>query len=235
MNIFREIFEGNQDQKYIHKQFIKYGKGKHAGPTAHLTKNKKKITIKASYGYENILTYLALKATKEKIKTKGNIIAYEDIKDGLMMLGIKIEGERKKRKTIIYKIKDTYPAETLTRALKEYPECVFLLDIANKEIKLKTKNTPPKPGKEQDEKYISLQLPAAEEKTILKELCFGEPIKEIDDIKISYEYLIKDYDIPREYQKNPAKARLHAKRKGTAERIIQHRGMKNILATEIKV
>ncbi len=235
MNYLRELFEGDQNQEYIHQRFIKYGKGHQHGPRAVINRRGRELKIKASYGFENILGYIALETTRNEITVKGNIIAFQEIDSGLETLGIKPDKKRKKRGTFIYKINGDYTPETLLRAYREYPSCIFLLDMKGKNCKLKTKNSPPKPGKDMDEGFCSLQLPAEQEKKVLEEVCFGEQLGDMDEVRIWYEYHIKGFEIPEEYRNNPRMARLCAKRVGVAERFILHRGMENVLATEIRV
>ena len=235
MNYLRELFEGDQNQEYIHQKFIKYGRGHKNGPKAVIKKKGDKIKIKASYGFENILGHVVLETSRDKIKTKGNMISFLEIDDSLELLGITPEKKRKKRKTFIYRIAGEYTPQTLLRAYKEYPSCIFLLDLRGKDFKLKTKNSPPKPGKDIDEEFCSLQLPASQEKKIIDEICFDEQLSDIDEVRIWYEYNIKGFDIQEEYKNNPQMARLHAKRVGVAQRFISHKGMENVLSAEIRV
>ncbi|MEA1925356.1 MAG: hypothetical protein U9M95_05740 [Candidatus Altiarchaeota archaeon] len=235
MNYLRELFEGDQNQEYIHQKFIRYGRGHKNGPKAVIKKKGDKIKINASYGFENILGYIGLETSKDKIKTKGNIIAFQDIDDILELLGITPDKKRKKRDTFIYKINEEYTPETLLRAYREYPSYIFLLNLRGKDCKLKTKSSPPKPGKGMDEEFCSLQLPAEHEKKILKEICFDEQLSDIDEVRIWYRYNIKGFDIPEEYKNNSRMARLHAKRVGIVQRFISHKGMENVLTAEIRV
>ena len=235
MNYLREIFSGNYEKDYIHKRFIRYGRGNFLGPYLRIVKGKT-INVTASYGFENILAYCLIKylsSLNEDISAdiSGNIYSSEDITPELSFIDLNFDMKKKQRINIYKLSRETLSSEKIQKLLELFNDndkikkASLLLSIDSTKGKLKTKKSIPKPQAGLDKEFSKLSIPRDAENTLLDELVFSKKIEKLpDSIEIQYYYTFTKLIVPEEYVGNFSLARIHAKRAGTISREIRADG-----------
>ena len=215
MNFLKEIFCGNPDQDCVHQKFIKYGRGEFEGPVIVIKKSGDSIKINGSYDYADLLVGLILKNVSGAIKAAGSIFSRTEVKTGL--------AGKSRKKMVIYtiEIKGELPVQDLFTLYQQNKDATFLLDLESGTAKIKTKKKQPRPGSGTDAGFFNASLPAGMLGALLQEICFDSPKKDFKEIKITHIYRINELVIPEDCKKDPARARLCAKRKGTVKRRIE--------------
>lgn len=239
MNFLRDLFEGNQDEDYVHQRFVRYGKGQYMGAACEIKKYGSSLKVSGSYGYENILGHLIVSMAAEdelEVEAKGNIVSFDDIYDSLIEeLGNNLKKPRKKRSTLIYKVTGKHDPSSLKNVYESFPENQFFLDLNADGYKLKCKNSPRKPGKDIDIKFAKADFPLERKDEVLEELLFDSNADPVEDgkVRIEYIYEINDFDIP-EGCENARQMRLHAKRVGTVKRKVSYGEKEEVMEEELR-
>ena len=195
MTFIKKIFENNVDNNVddkVHRQFTRFSKGVFENRAlTKIKKSKDKFTIYASFDLANDLVLIF-----------SGFIRETNISGRLLKKGKKQDIEEKVN------------SERLKNLISENDYC--LIDINENSFFLKCKKAIPKPGKNLDPKFCSAALPLE----ALDELTFD--IKEnFKRAEISHTYIINEIVIPKEYENDPEKARIFAKRKGKIIRLIK--------------
>ncbi len=207
MNFIKKIFDKKIDDS-VHKQFIRFGKGDYCKRAVLTLWKAKNIKVKGSFEFANdfVLFVAGLNGSKD-VSFEGDVWSKEEI-EGL-------QGEKKTGKWV-YKIKD-FSSESVNRIKdKAY---YFLLNVNSPEIKLKIKSKLPKPGKDEakiDDKFCQLELDTKYSKEVLEDFFWDLP--ECKKARIVHNYFIKEIVFPNTEEKDFAKIREGAKRKGTLVR-----------------
>lgn len=213
MNHIKELMCGSQEHEGIHQRFVKYSKGVFEGGAIELKRSGDKIKIKGSFDYSDIVGELLAKNSPGKISFSGTIASKKDIKTS-----IPLGKTKKKLGTVTAEIKGEAEARQLADLYEQNPEAQILVEMESSSGKLKSKKKPPKPGSGLDTEFFSAELSASLMPKLLDELCFDVPAKDLKEAKIAHTYSINEIVIPEEYRKDFSKARLYAKRKGSAKR-----------------
>lgn len=227
MHFIKEIIQGDPDQEHIHLRFKRYGRGEFAGPSIGIKEKSGFLKINASDGYAEALGEI-LAGEDCVFEFSGNIISRDDLTDFLEGQKIEIEKAAKKKGVNNYTVKANASSQTLRGLYEKLKGALVFLDIKSaggKEF-LKTKKKPPKPGSGADAKFCSAVLESSKKEELIEKICFDLDKKDFREASILHTYVIEDLAVPEEYKKDPAKARIHAKRKGTLKRMIEVDGVK---------
>jgi len=237
MHFIREIFQGNQEQEYIHRKFVKYSRGEFEGPVIRIRNSRNLLKINASDEYVNVLGKILTKNSSQTFNVSGNIISRDNIENFLQELGIPIEKSTRKKGLFTLNLKGSIPAEDLSRLYSELKGSYIFLDLTSSDnnSNLKTKKKSPKPGSKPDQNFCSAVLDSSLTDAIMDEVCFDIDVKNFEEIKISHRYIIKELLIPEEYKENLALARIYAKRRGIIERLVEINGKKTEIQHEFVV
>ena len=237
MHFIREIFRGNQEREYIHRKFVRYGRGRFEGPVIRIRNSGDLLKINASNEYVNVLGEILTKNSTQAFNVSGNIISKDNIESLLSRLGIPVEKATGKKGLFTLNLKGTIPAEDLSRLYSELKGSHIFLDLtsSDKNSRLKTKKRLPRLGSEPDQNFCSAILDSSLTGAIMDEICFDIDVKDFEEIKISHRYIIKDLLIPEEYRDNLALARIYSKRRGIIKRFIEIDGKKTEVEREFVV
>ncbi|MHA1714431.1 MAG: hypothetical protein ACTSXP_02205 [Promethearchaeota archaeon] len=221
----------------VHKRFVRFSRGIFQGPALKIDKTTKKITIRGSTDYEDILSHLVLKAMPfDKVTVSGKIFAFDDPN---FILQEKINPEiiekmsitRKKNKGWIIVIEDTISREDLSNIYSEFNQLrgYVLLKLSVEDTKdfsftVKQKIPENKGEYEYDRaiKFCTARMSNTKENEseVLDALLpdFKDEIKQkYKTIKLENNYNIEDIEIPDDAKTNK---RLAAIRKGVLIRNI---------------
>jgi hypothetical protein len=234
MHFIQEIFQGDQNQDYIHRKFIRYSRGEFKGPAVGMKNPGGLLKIHASEEYVNLLGSILAGNSHQNLDFSGDIISRDDVGGFLSTLGIQVKKSTKKKGVFTLKVDGSIQAENLMHIYSKLTGSYIFLDLNSTENKssIKTKKKPPKPGSEPDQNFCSAVFDASLTNAVLDEICFDVDIKDFGEIRISHKYVIKELLIPEEYRENFALARVHAKRKGVIERIIEVDGERKEIQKE---
>ena len=206
MNFIKKIFLNEVDES-AHRQFVRFGKGEYnRRALINLWKTK---TVKVKGSFEFASDFALFTANLGEVTFNGNIWSKEEIPE----LG---KGKKKEGKWI-YEVKDL-SSEGVKRIDNEV--YCFLLNGEGDGIKLKTKAKLPKPGKSEDkvdDKFCQLELdekyyPKAKED-------FFWDLPDGKKISVEHKFIITEIVMPKTEEKDFAKIREMAKRKGKIIRI----------------
>ncbi|MBN2014086.1 MAG: hypothetical protein JW778_02800 [Candidatus Altiarchaeota archaeon] len=228
MHFIKEIIQRNPEKEYIHKKFIKYGRGEFQGPIMTIRNEGNMIKISSSDDYVNSLGWIMTKDSRDEFNISGSIISWEDITSHLSENNITVTKSSKKKGVYTLQVKGSVPAENLSKIYSEFPDAQILLDLnpAIGRENLKTKKKPQKLGSGFDQKFCSAVFDIKRLKSVIDEFCFDLTDEEFKGIHITHRYSIGDIIIPEEYMGNYAMARIHAKRKGLLKRTLEVDGKK---------
>ena len=200
-SFLKKIFEGNGNEE-TRGHFMRFGKGDYKRRFLLSFNKSKKIKIRGSFEWANDFVNF--------VKETGDVAF-----SGTILMGEKIPGKegKKQKGCFAYEISET--------GIEEFENAYFYLLNANSEdIVLKIKKKLPKPGKNEDkidDKFCALDLDL-KYWDIVKESFFWD----IGDCKrcvVEHELKIDEIVLP-EGEKDPAKIRTLAKRKGKIVRKI---------------
>lgn len=228
----------------VHKHFYRFSRGKFEGPYARIKFSSTKVYVDASFEYEYVLAWLAMKALPEdfdeEFKITGSIVGGSDFTEKLHEIGLNWEVDKSTGKTKNYKCKITPSDEVMVK--KQHiidlvenlsTSCYILLSFKagpNNKYTLTTKKKPPQPGKgdkkDKDEarkkrrKFSKLRMPNTDSN---REIVLNELIPDFLDevpedskmIKVINIYDIDNLELPpRDKVKNSKLIRILALREG---------------------
>ncbi len=205
MNFIKEIFHGKTSEAG-HRQFIRFGKGEYGGRALFSLWKAKNIKIKGSFEFANDFVLFA--ANLGDVNFNGDIWSREEISG--------LSGQKKAGKWI-YKVKDFTSSQVKSLDGKAY---YFLLNSDKEGIKLKIKSKLPKPGKGEDkvdDKFCQMELDEKYYKAAKEDFLWDLP--DGRKTSVQHRFIIKDIIFPNTNEKDFAKIREMAKRKGKIIRI----------------
>ncbi|MBU4501761.1 MAG: hypothetical protein KKA79_04160 [Nanoarchaeota archaeon] len=211
MNFIKQIVE-NQVDEATHKRFARYGKGEYERGLLLIKKSKKNIRLKGSYDWSNDFFGIIANNISEDTEVKGNIVATRDFESELDVETIKYS---KWGKMYTAEIKLTLTPEQMKSIYEKFKGDFILLSIKSDDFKLSVKNKVPKPGGKIKDNFCSATLPL----NTLDEFAFDFD-QDFTEVSIVNKFIITDLEVPDEYKKDFAQARLMAKRKGKLIRTI---------------
>ena len=208
MNFIEKIIKKQVDDS-VHKQFVRFGKGRYECRALLNFSIGKNVKVSSSYEYANDFVILICEIAG-KMKVSGTILSKEK-------LGL--ENEKIRSGIINYEISKEISSEELKNICERAYFC--LLDIEADGVSLKMKKKLPKPGKSDgkvDDKFCRLEADLKYKDKIKKD--FFASIPDCKKCKIKYTYEIDGIIFPAG-EKDPKKLRLESKRSGKLTRIIE--------------
>jgi len=194
----KKIFEGNADES-VHRQFIRFSRGRFAGRAALSLVKKESIKLGGSFEFANDFCDFVAETSEAKFS-------------GVILSRSKIADFSGKEKNGIF----AYVVENVdSKKIREIKDIAYsmLLDAEGEGISLKMKKKLPKPGKSGelkiDDKFCILEC----------DLKFWEKLKEFfmlpecGKFKVNHAYVIEDVIVDRN-EKDFAKMRETAKKRG---------------------
>ena len=205
MNFIKEIFQGKSSETG-HRQFIRFGKGEYGGRALLSLRKTKNIKIRGSFEFANDFVFFV--TNLGGVSFSGDIWSKEEI-EGL-------SGQKKAGKWI-YQVDGFTSSQVKNLAGRVY---YFLLNTEQEGIKLRIKSKLPKPGKAEDkvdDKFCQLELDEKYYKAVKDDFFWDLP--EGKKIDIEHKFIINEIVFPKTNEKDFAKIREMAKRKGRIIRI----------------
>jgi hypothetical protein len=218
MNFIRKIVEKKQDH-WVHKQFTRYGMGSYEYKALlEVKKGKKRTTIKTGFEFAGEFAYRLAESIQGKTHVKGGLIIKKDIKD---LIDFELAGLKQFAGVKTHLIDTELSKEQVQGLFEKFPDTLILLSFKTDLGELKTKvkaPKPPKKKKEEEPKADFCSLKTTDEE-LIKDLTFDVD-QEFAKVRIVHTLEITDLEIPKEYENDPAQARINAIRKGTLIREI---------------
>jgi hypothetical protein len=136
----------------VHRHFYRYSRGEFIGPACQIWRTSSKLSLKASFEYEDLIAELVLKnSTKEKVKADIVLITGKDISDKIRNLGLEWDLSESTGKTKNFKAKEIVQVEKekLLKAIEAFRQDSYLLLNFNlgSKCKVQTKKRIPQPSK----------------------------------------------------------------------------------------
>ncbi len=224
INFIKNIVNNNNDNNnkidnHTHYAFTRYGSGEYPKEEFKIKKSAKDIKIWAGFEYTNSLLKFITSLCEGKIKINGVIITQEGIEETLnkYKLDFSTKDKRGMRglKKTEYSIEGEITRENLLKMIDELYKFYLFLDINQGERTYKVKKKAvPKIGKETD-KFVSATISLSDDKSLKDEFLFDIDVNDFKEISIFHTYKIDSIIVDEKLiEKDPAKARLEAKRKG---------------------
>lgn len=205
MNFIKRVFSDKIDDA-SHRQFVRFGKGEYGGRALLGLWKTKNIKIKSSFEFAN--DFVLFVAGLGNVSFTGSIWSKDEL-EGL-------EG-RKKAGKWVYEVNGFTSSQVKNFSEKAY---YFLLSAEQDGIKLKIKEKLPKPGKGEDkvdDKFCQMELDEKYYKAAKDDFFWDLP--DGKKISIEHRFLINEIVMPKTNEKDFAKIREMAKRKGRIIRI----------------
>jgi hypothetical protein len=208
MSFIKDVCQGKKSD-YIHKQFVRFGKGQYQ---RFLTQIKvgKKLIVKTSFDLSNELFKIVIDTLDAPAVVKGKIITNYDTEGE-----IKHAEHSKRGKLYTATIDGEFTPTEMKELYEKYKMYYMLLSVKGKDYKVKSKTAIPKPGGKLKDNFCSATLPADK----LKDFVFDVD-KNFKKISIVHNLEIQEVVIPEDCKNDFAKARLKAIRKGKLVREI---------------
>lgn len=211
MNFIKKIVEGDVDEA-VHNKLARYGKGDYERGLMLIKKGKKNIRIKASHDWANDFFGLIAENIKKDAEVKGKILAFRDFKSEI---GLELKSFSKWGKLFTVELDLILTPEQMKLIYEKFNGDFLLLNVKSDDLKLSVKNSIPKPGGKVKDNFCSATLPLS----VLDEFAFDFD-NDFSEAKIVNKFVITELIVPKEYEKDFAKARIMAKRKGKLVRLI---------------
>lgn len=208
MNHIKNIFDNKVDE-WTHNKFIRYSLGQFEKELFTIKIGGKNIQIQAGAEYLDSMWDLFSKLIKSDVELKGVIVSKADIVKDLEDFGIEIKKKVGKKYTIDTKL----DAKKFKEFVEKFNQYVLLLKLKSDVYVLNVKKSLPKPGKVL-EKFLTAKFAKDDLKVLTDEFLFDTKVDKFKLTKIKHTYVIESIEIPKQYENDPAMARLKAIRKG---------------------
>src|SRR3989344_211976 len=236
MDLFiKKIFDRRSDN-LVHIQFQKFSKGEFRNK-ALINTNKigSKFSISTTYEYANELVRTLAEKLKEneKVLVSGVIVSTRDLKGQLNFKNIKqFMGVKQ------YIIEDYMTKEKIIDICDKFQSSFIGLSFSVGDTELKIKAKAPKSAKPSTSRDKAPSADFCKLKTLDVELVMGllfdvQNLESIKKIFIRHDFIITDIDIPKN-EKDPAKIREMAIRKGKVIRKISIDGKETLKETKLE-
>ncbi|RLE38123.1 hypothetical protein DRJ17_04950 [Candidatus Woesearchaeota archaeon] len=228
MNFIRKIFKKQIDD-LVHNQFVRFGPGTYEGRAVIRVKMGQKIRLWTSFEFANeIIKFISENIDDETVKLKGRIYSKKDFK-------LDLEKDHEKKKGFfVATIDETVPVEELKKIVQQFMMDYMLFDVDTEEIKFKVKKAPHNPKGKFDEKFCNVTLDKSK-KSLIDDLLFDVK-DDYKEVVVDHMFLITDVVVDEKLvEKDPAAARLQAKRKGKIIRNLDIDGKKEIKEVDFLV
>jgi len=234
MNFIKSIAENKIDD-FAHKCFTRYGCGDYIKDVFKITKTSNAVKISGGFEWVTAMHRFMATIVDGNVHLQGNIITSKDIESDLKALGVELEEKKPQRGKAGYEYAiniELTPAKYKIFTSKLY-DCYLLLHMNCGIRSISVKKTKmPKLGKV-NANFLKAVFDVDDFKKVKDEFLFDVKIDSFKCAEIRHIYHVEDITIPKQYENDPEKARLCAKRKGMIERETTVDG--NIIKTEIKM
>lgn len=202
MNFVKDLCSGKKDE-YIHKQFIRYGKGEYERLFFTIKKGKI-LLIKSSYDFTNDFVRIIADNLNEKVEITGKIVGTSDFEKDW-----EFSAYTKRMGVYSGEFSGTFDQQKLKKLFEVFKNRHMLVNIKGANFRLSCGKSLPKPGGNVKDNFCSAALPL----NLIDEFCF-DCDKEFNVLKIKTKLIIDDVVVPKEYLNDFAKARQFGVRKG---------------------
>tara|TARA_Y100000034_G_scaffold20758_2_gene23836 strand:- start:19716 stop:20405 length:690 start_codon:yes stop_codon:yes gene_type:complete len=208
MNHIKNIYNKKTDE-WVHNKFIRYSLGEFTKELFTIKVGGKNIQIKAGFEYLDCMFDLFSKLIKQNVKLNGVVVSKQDITSDLEQAGAEIKKKTGKKHTITAEL-DANKFKQFVEKFNKYP---LLLKLRSGDYVLNVKKSVPKPGKVL-EKFLTAKFPKTDFDILVKEFLFDTKTDKFKNAEIKHTYVIDKIKVPKQYENNPAMARLKAVRIG---------------------
>jgi len=214
MNFIKNIKENKIDE-WTHMKFIRYSPGTFEKETFKITKGSNFVQIKAGFEYLDVMFKLMADCVKDDVDINGVLVTKKDVIKDLEDMGIEILKKTGKK----YTIKQTLSAAKFKEFVDKFSQYSLLFKIKSGRYSISVKKSVPKPGKVV-EGFVSAKFELKDLDKIHDTFLFDWKDKNFKKAEIKHTYVIDDINIPKEFENDPAQARLKSIRKGKIIRTI---------------
>ena len=211
MNVIKKIADKKVDDM-VHRQLIRYGKGKYEGRFSLILHKTKKVKVKSGFEFANDLVLLC--SEFGNCTASGIVLSKIDISE--TMFSNSIQGHSETKKGGLFYL-NTIEKQKLTKdQIQELGKVAYflLLDLEGEEFKLKMKKKLPKPGKNADKidtRFCQLEVDLKHYQTIKDDFFWDFP--DTKKIQIRHVVMVDEIIMPAG-ETDFAKIREESKRKG---------------------
>ncbi len=226
MNFIKKIFQDRLDDA-VHSQFVRFSVGDYY-PRA-VMKIKSGSTTKLSSGFEygNDFVRFIGENTSGEVEVKGKIFAKFDFDADL------VESKEKKKGFVVGIIDRKMSAKELIKLCDMFKTDYLLLSIKGKDFELKMGSAPYNPKGSYKEDFCKFSASGELAKKAIAEFAFDIG-KEFKELMLKHRFLIDDIEIPKEFEKDMAMARIMAKRVGKVVRELGYDGKEEKKETRLR-
>jgi len=226
MNFIKKIVDKKIDE-LVHAQFQKFSRGIFKDRAVlKVKKSKGKYTINSSSEFANELVFImAQKLGNKKTLVSGAVVSTSNLKEKIDFKEIKqFQGVKR------YLIEKEMSGDELVKLILEFPKTFFGLSFQiDEENSLKVKPKAPKsgkPGKGDEEPKADFCKLITNDSELGKSFVFEK--NDFKTAEIKHEFVIEEIILPQTEEKDFAKIREMAKRKGKIMRYANIDGLKSI-------
>jgi len=226
MNFIKKIVDKKIDE-LVHAQFQKFSRGIFKDRAVlKVKKSKGKYTINSSSEFANELVFImAQKIGNKKTLVSGAVVSTSNLKEKIDFKEIKqFQGVKR------YLIEKEMSGDELVKLILEFPKTFFGLSFQiDEENSLKVKPKAPKsgkPGKGDEEPKADFCKLITNDSELGKSFVFEK--NDFKTAEIKHEFVIEEIILPQTEEKDFAKIREMAKRKGKIIRYTNIDGLKSI-------
>jgi len=226
MNFIKKIVDKKIDE-LVHAQFQKFSRGIFKDRAVlKVKKSKGKYTINSSSEFANELVFImAQKLGNKKTLVSGVVVSTSNLKEKIDFKEIKqFQGVKR------YLIEKEMSGDELVKLILEFPKTFFGLSFQiDEENSLKVKPKAPKsgkPGKGDEEPKADFCKLITNDSELGKSFVFEK--NDFKTAEIKHEFVIEEIILPQTEEKDFAKIREMAKRKGKIIRYANIDGLKSI-------
>jgi hypothetical protein len=217
MNFIQKIFLGRSDET-VHTQFIRFSVGDYYPRAVMKIKTGSTAKVVSGFEYGNDFVRFIADNVLGEITVKGKIYAKKDFTSQFT------ESKEKKKGFFIGTIDKKIQAPQLSKLLGEFDaDTYFLLNINGNDFDLKISQSPHNPKGSYKDNFCKFSLSRELAKKAIKEYAFDID-KEFKEASIKHRFLIDNVEVPKEFEKDLALARIMAKRVGKVIRELNYDG-----------
>tara|TARA_Y100000310_G_scaffold345502_1_gene465711 strand:+ start:12904 stop:13578 length:675 start_codon:yes stop_codon:yes gene_type:complete len=203
MNFIKTICQGEKTGAFVHRQFVRLGKGQYDRFLVKLKKGKN-LSVKTSFDWSNELFRLVAFNIEEDAEVSGKIITNYDFESEIDAVNFSKRG-----KLYTAELKKAMSPKEMQELFEKFKMHYLLLSVKGSNYKLKCKSSLPKPGGKLKDNFCSASFPLefAEE----FDFDFGKDYKQA---VIIHKLDIQELIVPEDCKDDFRKAREVAVRKG---------------------
>lgn len=221
-NFVQKIADKGVDD-IVHRKFVRFSLGEFEREPVLIKKTAKALQVQTGFEYATDLYLLIADILPDDtiLSGEGSITsATKNLDKELEAAGLKVKASRGKKYTVAFEL-NVKDFKAMVEKLGEY---FLLLKFKVEGLELKMKPSLPKPGS-LAEKFATLKVDSKYGDAVLNNFLFDLDANELNSGKfksaeIKSTFIIKDVEIPKEYENDFAMARKMAKKKGKIHRII---------------